>query len=126
LDDVLDVLAVPVVLRAQGLDGVELESLRAQLAAAGVRWGEDEHDRVARDLPAWREFSWAFGRERLLLGYLLGDDEASDELVDGIAPLTDIEGRSAQVLGQALEVQHLLRRLRDDQRHEHTAADWQR
>lgn len=125
LDDVLDVLAVPAVARAQGLDGAELEALRAQLAAAGVRWGEDERDRVARGLPAWREFSWAFGRERLLLGYLLGDDETPDALVDGIAPLTDIEGRAAQVLGQALDVQRLLRRLRDEQRHEHTAADWQ-
>lgn len=126
VDDVLDVLAVPAVLRTCGLDGAELDALREQLAAAGVRWGEDERDREACGLPSWREFSWAFGRERLLLGYLLGDSDSSDELVEGIAPLTDIEGRAAVVLGQLLQVQRLLRTLRDQQRHEHDAATWQR
>jgi exodeoxyribonuclease V gamma subunit len=92
---------------------------------AGIRWGEDERDREAQGLPPFREFSWRFGRERLLLGYLLGDDD-DDGLVEGIAPLADIEGQRAAALGQLLRVQRLLRRLRAAQRAPHTPLQWQR
>jgi exodeoxyribonuclease V gamma subunit len=125
LDDVLEVIAVPAVMRACALEGADLQRLHGWAVQAGIRWGEDEHDREAQGLPPFREFSWRFGRERLLLGYLLGDDD-DDSLVEGIAPLADIEGQRAAALGQLLRVQRLLRRLRAAQRVPKTPRQWQR
>lgn len=124
LDDVLQVVAVPAVMRACALDAADLQRLHDWAVQAGIRWGEDEHDREALDLPPFREFSWRFGRERLLLGYLLGDDD-DDDLVEGIAPLTDIEGQRAAALGQLLRVQRVLCHLRAAQRVPRTPAQWQ-
>lgn len=127
LEQVLDVLAVPAVSRACGLDGTDLETLRELAASAGICRDEDADDREAQGLPAYHEFSWAFGRERLMLGYLLGHDaEADAELVFDIAPLTDIEGDRAIAMGQLLRIQRLLRQWRAQARQTHTPGKWQR
>ncbi len=127
LEEVLEILAVPAVARAGGLDGADLEALRKLAVAAGICRDEDAGDRQAQGLPAYHEFSWAFGRERLLLGYLLGHDaEAGADLAFDIAPLTDLEGARAVALGQLLRVQRLLRQWRDQARQARTPAQWQR
>jgi exodeoxyribonuclease V gamma subunit len=127
LEDVLDVLAVPAVMRAHGLDGADLEALRELAVSAGICRDENAADRQAQGLPAYHEFSWAFGRERLLLGYLLGPGADADaDLAFDIAPLTDIEGSRATAMGQLLRIQRLLRQWRDQARQTHTPAQWQR
>ncbi|HET7662229.1 MAG TPA: exodeoxyribonuclease V subunit gamma [Rhodanobacteraceae bacterium] len=127
LEEVLDVLAVPAVSRAHGLDGADLEALRELAASAGICRDEDAGDREAQGLPACHEFSWAFGRERLLLGYLLGHDADADaDLAFDIAPLTDIEGDRAIAMGQLLRIQRLLRQWRGQARQAHTPTSWQR
>ncbi|MBB6184003.1 exodeoxyribonuclease V subunit gamma [Oleiagrimonas soli] len=122
--EVLDVLAVPAVLRGFGLDEDVLETLAAWTQDAGIRWGEDADDRAAHGVPAFEEYSWRFGRRRLLLGYMSGD-AAHDALLHGVAPLTDIEGGDSAALGALFAVQRLLRDLREAQRRPQTASDWQ-
>ncbi|MDA3913828.1 exodeoxyribonuclease V subunit gamma [Oleiagrimonas sp.] len=122
--EVLEVMATPAVLRGFGLDEDVLEQLGSWIHEAGVRWGEDAEDRVGQGLPAFEEYSWRFGRRRLLLGYMSGD-AAAGELLHGIAPLTDLEAGDTAALGALFGLQRTLRELRRAQRKERVPADWQ-
>ncbi len=122
--DVLETLAVPAVLRSFELDESALAALGDWAHDAGIRWGEDADDRAAHDVPAFEEYSWRFGRRRLLLGYMSGD-AAEGRLLDGIAPLTDIEGADAAALGALFGLQRILLDLRATQRRRHTPDHWQ-
>ncbi len=84
LSEVIELLGVPAVLRKFGLDRGELERLETWLHDAGVRWGLDENQHAAFGAGEYREFSWAFGLDRLLLGYASGEESAT---IAGIAPL---------------------------------------
>ncbi|HET8898055.1 MAG TPA: exodeoxyribonuclease V subunit gamma [Rhodanobacteraceae bacterium] len=123
LDQVLELLAVPALARRAELTANDLDKLRDSARESGIRWGEDEQDRVAQGLPAYREFSWAFGRERVLLGYLRGDGDAT--LAHGIAPIADIEGDRVRAFGALLRVQRLLRDFQHFQATPHSAREWQ-
>ena len=120
--EILDVLAVPGVMRRFDLDAEELEQLSRQLRDAGVRWGEDEHARA--QVGGYREFSFAFGIDRLLAGFACGDDE--DALIAGVAPLAGVEGAAFARVDALLAVLDALRRLREWSAREMGAADWQR
>lgn len=121
--EVLEVLAVPAVSRRHGLGDADLERLGEWVYKAGIRWGEDAEDRVAHGVPAFEEFSWRFGRRRLLLGYMAGE-AAADQLLDGVAPLTDIEGGEVAALGVLFALQRQLLRLRDALRIERSPDAW--
>src|SRR5690242_5575777 len=92
LSEILDVLAVPGVMRRLDLDASELEQLSRQLKESGVRWGEDEHARA--QVGGYREFSFAFGLDRMLAGFACGDED--EALVAGIAPLAGVEGARSE------------------------------
>ncbi len=120
--EILDVLAVPGVMRRFDLDAGELEQLSRQLHDAGVRWGEDERARAQAG--GYREFSFAFGIDRMLAGFACGDDE--DALVARVAPLPGVEGQAFARLDALLAVIDSFRRLRELAAREMSAADWQR
>lgn len=121
-NELLDVLAVPGVMRRFDLDADAVARLVRRVHAAGVRWGEDEHARA--DCGGYREFSWAFGNDRLLAGFALGDGAAA-ELVGDTAPLADVEGEAFSHLDAVLTVLETWRRLRDESRRARTATRWQ-
>ncbi|TAN05590.1 MAG: exodeoxyribonuclease V subunit gamma [Rhodanobacteraceae bacterium] len=120
--EILDVLAVPGVQRHFDLDADALERLGRRLREAGVRWGEDEHARAG--CGDYREFSFAFGIDRLLAGFACGD--ASADLVGGTAPLAGVEGAAFTHLDAVLGVTASWRRLRAQSQHAQTATHWQR
>ncbi|MGH8146827.1 MAG: exodeoxyribonuclease V subunit gamma [Rhodanobacteraceae bacterium] len=122
IDEILDVLSAPGVMRCFDLDGDAVERLSRHLREAGVRWGEDEHAR--EDCGGYREFSWAFGIDRLLAGFACGDVE--DTLVGDTAPLADIEGATFAHLDAVLAVTATWRHLRDLSQRRQPAAEWQR
>lgn len=122
LSEVIELLGVPAVLRRFDLDNGELDRLETWLRDAGVRWGLDENQHAAAGAGRYREFSWAFGIERLLLGYASGEDDAA---IAGIAPLADVEGNSARTLGALLAALDLLRALLREQTATHTPRHWQ-
>ncbi|HET6905768.1 MAG TPA: exodeoxyribonuclease V subunit gamma, partial [Rhodanobacteraceae bacterium] len=120
--EILDVLAVPGVMRRFDLDASELELLARQLKESGVRWGEDERARAQTG--GYREFSFAFGLDRMLAGFACGDDD--EALVAGVAPLPGIEGAAFARMDALLAVLDAWRRLRELSMREMGAAEWQR
>ncbi len=95
--ELYDLLASPSVSRRFSLGSKELDLVREWIEKTGIRWGMDEHDRTARDLPSYRENSWKAGLDRLLLGYAMPDE---DMLFNGILPFDDLSGSSAETLGK--------------------------
>ncbi len=122
INELLDVLAVPGVMRHFDLDTDAVERLSRRLRAAGVRWGEDERARAG--CGDYREFSWAFGVDRVLAGFACGD--ADDALAGDTAPLAGVEGAAFANLDAALAITAAWRQLRALSRRNHTAREWQR
>ncbi|HEX5961665.1 MAG TPA: exodeoxyribonuclease V subunit gamma [Rhodanobacteraceae bacterium] len=127
VDELVDVLSVPGVMRRFDLDPDALERLSRHLRDAGVCWGEDEQARAG--CGDYREFSWAFGIDRLLAGFACGDLDDTligSRLVGNTAPLAGIEGAAFAHLDAALAVTETWRRLRGESRRACTAVAWQR
>ncbi|MGH8216843.1 MAG: exodeoxyribonuclease V subunit gamma [Rhodanobacteraceae bacterium] len=122
LSEILDVLSVPGVMRRLELDAQALEQLSRQLREAGVRWGEDEHARA--QIGGYREFSFAFGLDRMLAGFACGDDD--EMLVAGVAPLAGVEGAAFARIDALLAVLDAWKRLREFSSRKMDAAEWQR
>jgi exodeoxyribonuclease V gamma subunit len=120
--ELLDVLSVPGVMRRFDLDADAVARLAGRIRDAGVRWGEDEHARAG--CGDYREFSWAFGIERLLAGFACGDGNAS-ALCGDTAPAAGIEGEAFGHLDAVLAVLATWRRLRDESPRSRTATEWQ-
>src|SRR5205823_3595223 len=66
-----------------------------------IRWGIDAQHRARLGLPAFAENSWRHGLDRMLLGCALRPEKR--ELFDGILPFDEIEGSSAELLGNFVE-----------------------
>lgn len=122
LDEFIGLLAVPAVARRFDLDAGSIARIETWLREAGVRWGIDAAHHAAAGAGAFREFSWEFGLERLVLGYASGEEES---LVADIAPDAAVEGKAGDALGAVLRVFDHLRNLRARQARAHTATQWQ-
>ncbi|HEX6833511.1 MAG TPA: exodeoxyribonuclease V subunit gamma [Rudaea sp.] len=122
LDDVIGILAVPAVARRFDLDPAMLARIETWLREAGVRWGLDGAHHAAAGAGDFREYSWEFGLERLVLGYATGEEKA---LVAGIAPDAAVEGKAGDALGVVLRVVERLRTLRAQQGKSHPPSRWQ-
>ncbi len=118
--EVRHILAVPAVMSALALSEADLQRLDALMGGAGIRWGEDEAMREALGLGSWREHSFAFGLDRLLLGYATGDDAD----VYGIAPYPELEGADAERLDRLLSLLARLSALTDWMRMSHAPEEW--
>lgn len=135
LNEVFDLLDVPAIQQRLQLQPEVLPQLRLWLTEAGVRWGIDGEHREVFDLQGMGDaYSWAFGIERMLLGYAFGEGfgEASGDTNDsawhGRMPYTEIGGLSAADLGPVLQfIQQLKRWTKTLAAHPlRTFADWQR
>ncbi len=125
LEQVLAWLEVPAARRRAGLEGSDLAALREMAHASGIRWGEDARDRVAESLPPFDDFSFSFGRRRLLLGHLLGEAGEDEALVRGIAPMGGLEGQGARDAGALFRLHRRLHALAVRMRAPRSAAGWQ-
>jgi len=94
----LSLLEVAAVQRRFGLDDEGLERIRTWVRESGVRWGEDATMRADLGLPAESANTWAFGLDRLFIGYALPPDPDAD-LYKGVLPYVDIEGSEVEYLG---------------------------
>ncbi|NMC74272.1 MAG: exodeoxyribonuclease V subunit gamma [Geobacteraceae bacterium] len=98
---VLDILESPSVSGRFELDASQLETVRSWMEETRVRWGMDEGDRARFGLPSYRENSWRWGIDRLLLGYAMPGETGG--IFNGILPCDGIEGTRAGTLGAFLQ-----------------------
>ena len=120
-----DLLATPAVAHALQLDAAHRARIDGWFAAAGIRWGDDEHARERAGAGRWREYSFDFGIDRLISGYAAGDGaEASVAGTELIAPYSELEGADAETLDRALAFYRRLRELAAWMRESHPAVEW--
>ena len=101
--EVLDLLQVPQVAAALGIDASGVDALARWVQRTGVHWGLDGAFRQARfDVPATEQGTFAWGVERMLAGYVFGQDEPGRaiDLPDArLWPVDGIDGPQAALLG---------------------------
>lgn len=98
---VMSILESGTLLRRFDLVDSDLEIIRTWIDRAGIRWGIDAAQRQDFGLPAFAQNSWRAGLDRLLLGYAAR--ARGENLFEGILAFDDIEGSSADTLGQFVE-----------------------
>ncbi|HEY0231083.1 MAG TPA: exodeoxyribonuclease V subunit gamma [Dokdonella sp.] len=121
-NEVLDLLALPGVRRRFELDDSELDQVRAWVAAAGARWGIDEHHRARLGAPSEHAYTWRYALDRLLLGYASG----SDDDIAGVAPWPHLEGAALLALDALIRLLDQLERAARDLALAQSAEEWQR
>jgi exodeoxyribonuclease V gamma subunit len=98
---VLDVAGATPVRRRFGFDDEDVETLRAWVHDAGVRWGLSSDHRAAWSLQALQQGTWRAGLDRVLLGTAMAaDDDWLGEAIPLEVDSTDVElaGRFAELL----------------------------
>lgn len=120
--DVLDLLRIAAVRRRFGIDATDVELVRHWIDEAGIRWGIDERHRAELGQPELREYTWRFGLDRLLLGYVMPADGC--DLFRGVLPYDDVEGGSAALLGRVTELCTTLFRFHDELHAPRALARW--
>ena len=119
---VMDLLDKEPVRARFGMDEEAVRKIHAWVTSANIRWGRDGKDKEEIGLPGFEENTWGFGLKRLLLGYAMAGGE--EELFDGIAPLTDMDPASAELLGSFVEFVHRLFSGVEGLRQERGLSEW--
>lgn len=109
--EVIDLLELEPIRRRAGLAAGDLELVRRWIQDAGIRWGVDEHHRLALGYPPIRETTWRFGLDRLLLGCSMRGGGTT--LFGDVLPVDDIDGSESTILGRATTFCERLFALRD-------------
>ncbi|MGY0504546.1 exodeoxyribonuclease V subunit gamma [Luteimonas sp. e5] len=103
--EVLDLVALPEVARALGLDADALDAFERLLRDSRVAWSLDAAHRAGFGVPAIGEHGFAWALDRIAAGYLLAEDADAGmqavELPDGVEllPLAGVENAGAVALG---------------------------
>jgi exodeoxyribonuclease V gamma subunit len=121
VSDVLELMEVPAVLHRLGLNEDDFHRLRLWISQTNIRWGLDADHRDLWQLPLFEQNSWRFGLKRMLAGYALG---TQDELWQGIAPYSEIEGLDAALLGKLADFIDLLEHTKNRFEQPMLLPDW--
>lgn len=127
---VLDLLAVPEIALALGLDPGGVQLLENWIARSRIAWALDAAFRAELGVPAIEEHTFAWGMDRLLAGYVLGagDEEEATSLAlpDGsvVVPLEGVHGVQAEVLGALDRLLLQLAQLHRDGRRQRSLSAW--
>ena len=131
LSEVLSLLEVPAVQKAFAMTQDDFDILRGWLAESGIRWGRDAAHRMQHGLPAYHEYSWSFGLDRLLAGYAMAvDDDAPQasllQPADGmqVLPYDGIEGSNTHILDSFLCIWQKIEQLAARFQRPRSLADW--
>lgn len=128
---VVDWLGVPEIRRRLRLGDGDVAAIESWLARTRVVWGLDAEDRVRERVPATERWTFAWGIERLVAGYLT-DIAADDPLPPlfapagggPIAPVGGIHGPGAAALGALDALLGELARWRSFDGTERAASAW--
>jgi len=99
----------------------DIPGLRRRVAASGIRWGLDRHQRRQRGLEDSSIHTWEFGLQRLLLGHITGP---VDSCGLGIIPSATTAGSSPAWLGGLARFIRRLQTLLEKLARDHEAAAW--
>jgi len=105
----------------------DVQTLKNWLQDAAVRWGLDPTHRqkwgVPSNMPNAAQNTWAYGLQRLLLGYAAGQSEG---LVpwQGVLPLPQVAGLSALKVGYLAQWIEAIRISLEQMNADHTPAVW--
>ena len=84
------------------MDEADVQTMKEWLQAAAVRWGLNSTHRqkwgVPNSMPNAQQNTWAYGLQRLILGYAAGQPEGSAAW-QGVLPLPQVSGLSALKVG---------------------------
>lgn len=128
--ELLDLMQVPEVARALGLDESDLETLTRWLRQSRVAWALDGGFREGFGVPGIDEHTFAWGMDRMLAGYVLGDEGMHERgegwtLPDGeLWPVEGVHGPQAAVLGALDRLLLALAELHRDAAAPRTASAW--
>ena len=118
--EVLDLLRRPTVHPQFQLAAGDLDTLQQWIIGSGIRWGLSGEQRGEEGLPEFTETSWRAGLDRLLMGYAI----EGEELIDGVLPYPDIEGRGAQPLGGLCRFIEMIEQARREFQQSRTLVQW--
>ncbi len=128
--ELLDLMQVPEVARALNLDQGELDTLTRWLRQSRVAWALDGPFREGFGVPGIDDYTFAWGMDRMLAGYVLGDEGMDDTgagwaLPDGeVWPVEGVHGPQAAVLGALDRLLLALAELHRDASEPRTASAW--
>lgn len=126
--ELLDLMQVPEVARALGLGEGDLETLARWLRQGRVAWALDGAFREHFGVPGIDEHTFAWGMDRLLAGYVLGDADTGEHgwsLPDGeLWPVEGVHGPQAAILGALDRLLLALAELHRDASEPRSASAW--
>lgn len=82
-----------------GLSYDDISICRRFIRESGIRWGIDEEDKIYHHQPPYREYTWAFGIERLVLGMAM----EGGKMFGGVVPCEAGGSPTSQVFERFLD-----------------------
>ena len=123
-NEVLNLLELPPLLRAAGIEPTEFRQAEHWVERANIRWGlSAEHRENQLDLPKIEATTWQHGMDALLLGHMMG---ASSAIVAGAVPQGRALSSSGEALGNFTAFANKLFRLAVEARTPRHAHEWHR
>ena len=129
--EIVDLLSVPEIAAALGLDVGDMEAVTAWLQASHVAWGLDARHKEAFAVPPSAEHTMAWGADRMIASYVMSESssttaERAFDLPDGskLLPIPGIHGPSAGALGALDRLFSELEQWRDLARSSFPASQW--
>ncbi|NVK23324.1 MAG: exodeoxyribonuclease V subunit gamma [Gammaproteobacteria bacterium] len=114
VSELLDYLELPVLMHKFDISGHELELIKFWLQECHVRWGKSAQHKAKWGLPEINLNTWAYGLQRMVLGFALGKDEVWHDIL----AYQHIEGFDATILAKLLDyfqfILHCEHQLTDD------------
>lgn len=121
-EHILTLLEVPALATHFGISEEGLRRLRHWVDESGIRWGLDDDNVRALDLPATGQHTWQFGLTRMLLGYAM-DSRCGDW--NGVLPYDESSGLIAELAGQLADLLMRLSVWRTRLSGEYRVQEWQ-
>ena len=132
--EIVDLLRIAPVARALGLGGSDVDSLVRWLQRSGIAWALDGEFRNRQfGVPASDEHTFSWGMERLLAGYVFGQDEPGRAVripaaeaagAQAIWPVDGVDGLQARLIGALDRLLLMLAGLHRDAAVERRASEW--
>lgn len=117
----LALLDVPALRNRFGVQEGDLPLLQRWMEGAGIRWGLDAGQREALGAGSGlQQNTWGFGLERMLAGYILGQDGT----LDAIESYAEVAGLEAAALGPLYLLHQALLQLEHELRKSRCVEDW--